>query len=295
MRIQRIRFYCHNIRDSEPLPPDRISVRTGSDSFCEEIAVFRKMGLASVMARNGKKAGKAVKLPLLLAGASIAFAVPSAGLAYQAFSQAAPEKVEREFGIFTPASVDPQLARRVAARAAADTMRFTPAGTGTKRDRSVTVAVRVDGVARAINVRQSIQGQAGSGEGISSLASTRYNLGVARGYQSFARPVALPNSVQKFEVPDLAKFEPAGATASGKPGRLQPRISLDEKGRAGSSAGTIEGAGSQVVDLGGSYRLLRNLDVTAGVRLSQERDRIAPLTDAVQDNQAVYVGTQFRF
>ena len=36
-------------------------------------------------------------------------------------------------------------------------------------------------------------------------------------------------------------------------------------------------------------------DVTAGVRVTQDRDRIAPLTDGVQDDQAVYVGTQFRF
>jgi len=35
--------------------------------------------------------------------------------------------------------------------------------------------------------------------------------------------------------------------------------------------------------------------VTAGVRYSQERDRLGPLTDGTQDSQAVYLGTQFRF
>ena len=49
------------------------------------------------------------------------------------------------------------------------------------------------------------------------------------------------------------------------------------------------------VDLGGSYRLTRNIDVTAGVRYSQDRDRIVPPAEAKADNQAVYVGTQFRF
>jgi len=39
----------------------------------------------------------------------------------------------------------------------------------------------------------------------------------------------------------------------------------------------------------------RNVAVTAGVRYSSERDRIAPLTDTTQDSQAVYVGTRFRF
>ena len=41
--------------------------------------------------------------------------------------------------------------------------------------------------------------------------------------------------------------------------------------------------------------MTRNLAVTAGVRVSQDRNRIAPLTDGVEDDKAVYVGTQFRF
>ena len=50
------------------------------------------------------------------------------------------------------------------------------------------------------------------------------------------------------------------------------------------------------IDVGGSYSLSRNLDVTAGVRYkSQDRDRLAPLPDAQRDSQAVYVGTAFRF
>ncbi len=55
---------------------------------------------------------------------------------------------------------------------------------------------------------------------------------------------------------------------------------------------------AQTVDVGGSFRLSPNLDVTAGVRLSQERDRLDrldPLTNSVKDSQAVYVGTQIRF
>ena len=50
-----------------------------------------------------------------------------------------------------------------------------------------------------------------------------------------------------------------------------------------------------MVDVGGSFRLTRNLDVTAGVRYQQERDlRALPELDK-QDSQAVYIGTQFRF
>ena len=50
-----------------------------------------------------------------------------------------------------------------------------------------------------------------------------------------------------------------------------------------------------MVDLGGSYRLTRNINVTAGVRVTSDRDRLKPLSESRQDNQAVYVGTQFKF
>jgi opacity protein-like surface antigen len=53
--------------------------------------------------------------------------------------------------------------------------------------------------------------------------------------------------------------------------------------------------GEQTVDVGGSYRVTRNFDVTAGVRYSQDRDRLKPTSDAKSDSQAVFVGTQFRF
>ncbi|TNE30900.1 MAG: hypothetical protein EP350_07960 [Alphaproteobacteria bacterium] len=226
----------------------------------------------------------------------MALGVPSAGLALGALtnSNAVSQSAGQE--IFTPATVDPQLARRVASLIGNDGLRFTPAGTASKRDRTVTVAVRVDGdVARAISLRSAIDSVPGAGKGIAAIAPTRFDLGVARGYQSFTRPAALPASVRKLDLPDLARFEPAGPTAPEKPSRFQPRIALEGKGNVGRSEGTLEALGSQIVDVGGAYRLSRNLNVTAGVRLSQERDRIAPLTDSSQDSQAVYVGTQFRF
>ena len=70
---------------------------------------------------------------------------------------------------------------------------------------------------------------------------------------------------------------------------------LGEHERPGRAPRTLESVGEQSVDLGGSYRLTRNIDVTAGVRYSQDRDRIVPPAEAKADNQAVYVGTQFRF
>jgi hypothetical protein len=62
----------------------------------------------------------------------------------------------------------------------------------------------------------------------------------------------------------------------------------------GASPRAVAPAPGQEVDLSGSYRVSRNIDVTAGVRYSSD-DRLGPLTNEQRDNQAVYVGTQFRF
>lgn len=205
---------------------------------------------------------------------------------------------------FTPANVDPELARRVQERIAArgQAIRFTPAGTVADGNSTVTVAVRVDGdTARAISVRSALAGAQGEpGTRGVTLAGMRYNLGIARGYQSFAKPQPAPVAVgaggglRDIGMPDLAEFRPSEGVKD-KPSRFQPRISLANEETKGRARGTLEGLGEQTVDLGGSYRVTRNLDVTAGVRLSQDRDRLAPLSDGAEDSQAVYVGTQFRF
>ena len=65
--------------------------------------------------------------------------------------------------------------------------------------------------------------------------------------------------------------------------------------KAGRSPRTLEGAGNQSVDLSTSYRVVGNVNVTAGVRLSKDSNRLAPLTDGVEDDQAVYVGTRVSF
>lgn len=235
------------------------------------------------------------KLPMLLAAAGLAFGAPTAGLAYVALTGDARPADNSHIEIFTPASVDPGLAMRVAQRGFDSKVRFTPARSTARPDRTVTVAVRVDGdAARAITVRSAID-NVGASTGLSGLAPTRYNLGIARGYKSFARPIAMPEGVHDIAMPDLASFTPSEGTAASKPSRFQPRIALEANSKTGRAPNTLETLGSQSVDVGGAYRVTRNLDLTAGVRLSQERDRLTPLTDAEQDSQAVYVGTQFRF
>jgi len=252
------------------------------------------------MARSIGKAGLGRFAPALFAVAALG--VPSAGLALVTLGDAAAAPGITVMAPFTPANVDPALARRVQERIAArgKALRFTPAGSVGSGKSTVTVAVRVDDqTARAISVRStlaSLQGEPGAGRAGATLAGTRYNLGLARGYQSFAKPQAPAATVglRDIAMPDLADFKPA-ETRADKPSRFQPRVALESEIQRGRSRGTLEGLGEQTVDLGGAYRVTRNLDVTAGVRLSQERDRIAPLGEGVEDSQAVYVGTQFRF
>ncbi|MFM9935912.1 MAG: hypothetical protein ACKVOL_06900 [Novosphingobium sp.] len=214
-------------------------------------------------------------------------------------------------GSFTPASVDPRLVSQITSQIAGRPtgrgrlFRFTPAGMENRPDRVVTVAVRVGDLGvQDFAVRSSLPVSAGAaGAAPVRIAPLVYNLGLARGYQSFAASAAVSRQLPKLELqrldmPDLRAFvrKDAGNTAGfAAPGRLAPRIELDTKDRSGHAPRTFESQGDYQVDLGGSYRLTRNLDVTAGVRYSPERDRLRPLTDGKKDSQAVYVGTKFRF
>jgi hypothetical protein len=244
------------------------------------------------------------RFPASVAAVVAVLALPSAGLALGGFDNAAVSLAARgNFGSFTPASIDPRLARLVATRNAdgksdrGHMMRFTPAGAYNRPDRSVTVAIRVDDeTARAISVRAAIAAARGEpGQGTFVMTPGRYDLGMARGYRSFAQAFALPAEVRKIEMPDLSTFKPGNGDAENKPSRFNARIALEENGNVGRAPRTLEAVDSQRVDVAGSYRLTRNLDVTAGLRYSQDRDRLAPLTDGTRDSQAVYVGTQFRF
>lgn len=240
-----------------------------------------------------------ISAAVLCAGALGLLALPSTGFA---LGKARAPVVHSDVAIFTPASVDPRLARLVAESTSRDTvMRFTPAGAASSEGRSVTVAVRVDENAnQLVSVHSAIA--AGKDEAADSsirVAPTRYALGVARGYRSFASAPVVASGLPKDlsstpAIPDLANFAPSAASKD-KPSRFAARISLQEQEKTGRLPRTLESLGDQTVDLGGSYRLTRNLDVTAGVRYSQDRDRVLPLTNVKQDSQAVYVGTQFRF
>jgi len=254
------------------------------------------------MTRRADRTAKARrKLPLALVCGALALAVPSAGLALA--GQGIPLRDAASLdtlrlGFFTPASVDPDLAARVAGKARARGIHFTPATAAplAGSNRTVTVAVRVDDDAvRAISVRKAIEAVPGRAAGLAALDASKFQLGAARGVQSFARTVDLSANVRSLALPDLAQFEPSRSKADDKPSRLQPRIEFVDREIAGRSPNTLDSTAAQTVGVGGSFRLSPNLNVTAGVRYSQERERIDPLTNSVQDSQAVYVGTQIKF
>lgn len=238
---------------------------------------------------------------LLLTGVVGVLALPGAVLAFSSGVSVQPDAAEPIAGLDTRVT-SPAVVSAIAVRSLAKghSFRFTPAGTTSRPDRSVTVAVRVDAeTARAISVREplSIAARTFEQPGAAAplrIAPTAYNLGVSRGFTRFAQPLVAPTEGRKIDMPDLAAFKPGGAPSKGSP-RLTPRIALDEREVAGNAPRTFAGNSKDTVDVGGSYRVTGNLDVTAGVRYSQERNRLQPLTDGKQDGQAVYVGTQFRF
>ncbi|MXO65807.1 hypothetical protein [Altericroceibacterium endophyticum] len=254
------------------------------------------------MTHKRNRTWRGFAVPLLAAGVLGVIAVPTASLAVDSLNSNVVSLAARgSFASFTPASIDQKLAQFISERSSGKgrMMRFTPAGVTERSSRPVTVAIRVDEqTARAISVHSSI---AAAKEQVASerdvqIAPTRYNLGLSRGYKSFAQnEKPLVKNLADVQIPDLAAFKPS-TTDKDKPSRFAARIALDEKENAGVSKNTIEALGGQSVDLGGSYRVTRNLNVTAGVRYSQDRDRLSPLADTDQlDSQAVYIGTQFRF
>lgn len=252
---------------------------------------------------GGKTKGFARRF-LLLAGGALALGAVAAPTVSQAFSSGFDSRpvsldARGSIGSFTPASVNPALAASVkVATLKGHLFRFTPAGASNRPDRSVTVAIRIDDAnVRAVSVRGAL-GNIPAQAGLASfrIAPVAYSLGVARGYESFAAGKPFTHvGFQKLDMPDLSTFTPSKSVAPSGTARFAPRITLDEKDKAGRAPRTLEGQSDYQVDVGGSYRLTRNLKVIGGLRYSSDRDRITPLTDGKQDNQAVYVGTQFRF
>ena len=200
-------------------------------------------------------------------------------------------------GSFTVAGADPDLVAKynLSTLRGNASFKFTPSGGTRDGERSVTVVVRQK--SDAVSIRENILAAA-PGSGVmtaAKIAPVSYSLGSAKGLKSFAIPVRKLGS----NLPDLSEIGAErllGEEDSGKKSRFNPRMSLDASAPINAAPRALDASQRDyTLDVGGSYSLTRNLDVTAGVRINNERDRMAPLTDNRQDSQAVYVGTQFRF
>lgn len=194
-------------------------------------------------------------------------------------------------GSFTPASSDARLAAVLARGGLAGSgFRFTPASTSAsiRLNRSVTVAVRagtnlgVSGGERVALVNAPA----------SNIAPIAYNLGVAVGWKRFA----LSGDVAKVDLGLMGGRETADIGVSYNARSWTTRLAVgNEHPLVGTPRALTGGTTAYSLDLGGSYRLSRNLDLTAGVRYrAPERDRLT-VADDQRDSQAVYIGTAFKF
>jgi hypothetical protein len=258
---------------------------------------LRQEGSDGMGTSGGSKGG--MTAGVLLASAVCLLALPSAVLAFSTGLE--PSPLTGAGDTIDPLANDAasaDLARPIPIRSLAKgrLYLFTPAKTPNRPDRSVTVAVRVDPwAAKGISVLGRKDPRIDLTINPVRIAPNAFNLGVARGYHNFSQALVPPVESRKAEMPDLSRFSIAPHAKDGD-SRFSPRIVIDEKQAAGRAPRTFAGDRDDMVDVGGAYRVTRNLDVTAGVRYSEERDRLQPVTtDGRQDNQAVYVGTQFRF
>lgn len=192
----------------------------------------------------------------------------------------------RGLGTFTPAAADPKLAAILARSGLPDSgFRFTPSESR-RAGRAVTVAVR------ARSTRNERVAERGALVPSVSLAPIAYNLGVSVGWKRFA----VSGDVTRVDLvtqPGSREQANVGVSYSGK--RVSGRVLAEADRPLANTPVLIGDKPSYSIDVGGSYSLTRNLDVTAGVRYKSERDRLPKMTDDRRDSQAVYVGTAFRF
>ena len=188
---------------------------------------------------------------------------------------------------FTPSIRDPQLSSayaRAALNPVSKSFRFTPTSGSMSGRREITILVRADS-------RMAGGDQRGSSPlGIAPLA---FNLDAARGWRKFALSESVGRKPLDPVTPDLGGAE--NFSLQGGKSRLKTSVQLDAKRDVGTAPQALAGEPYYRVDVGSSYSLTRNLNVTAGVRYAGPDNRLVPLTDQRQDNQAVYVGTVFKF
>lgn len=235
------------------------------------------------------------KTAFLAATALVMSPAIAAGLMVDSLPRAA--SLDTMIGRFTPASGDPRLIERLSkvSHKSRSEFRFTPVlGNRNTDSRALTVVVRAPATTSALRDRlKSVSAPTVVTQGPTSaapvaIAPVAYNLGSKLGFERFA-----VTDKTKLDLAALPKAKLAKGPAP-KPSRIGTEMRIDSVETVGTER-PLDGERAVEVDFGTSYKLTRNLKVTAGVRYKQEDDRLKPMTDERRDSQAVYVGTQIRF
>ncbi|MGN6690708.1 MAG: hypothetical protein ACTHJU_07185 [Sphingopyxis sp.] len=225
----------------------------------------------------------------LFAAAAISVALPPALAAMSRTDRIRDTQLsETLLSQFTPASGDQRLIARYnkMSAEARSSFSFTPATLDSNRkNRAITVVIRAREDASSAARTSAL---AAARPNAIAIAPVAYDLGASLGFRKFATP-ALPRGVDIKNLP-VAK----APEQTEKKSRFATRVLSQPMDPAGATDRVMAPGDDQNVDVVSSYRLTKNLDVTAGVRYRSD-DRIQPLTDARRDSQAVYVGTAFRF
>ncbi|WP_226946543.1 porin [Rhizorhabdus phycosphaerae] len=205
-------------------------------------------------------------------------------------------KKARGIGFFTPAASDPRQAAlidRVGGNFAEPSFRFTPSGGNGKR--AVTVAIRARSNRNSSSTSTSFAGSTITIPNTTALnmglAPTAYSLGASVGWKHFT----LSGDFARIDggtIPDNRQLTDIGVSYSRS--KWSTRLLFGtEKATGATNLGGPEEALS--VDLGGSFSLTKNLELSGGVRYKSQRDHSDLTSDQRRDSQSVYVGTAFRF
>jgi hypothetical protein len=197
----------------------------------------------------------------------------------------------RGIGLFTPSAADPKLAAVMARSGLPDGgFSFTPSDSRRTGNRAVTVSVR----ARSTRTPVASVDRAAAPAPTTTVAPIAYNLGVSVGWKRFS----ISGDVTRVDLvtqPGGRERADVGVTYTGR--RASGRVTAASDRPLSNTPALIGDKPNYSIDVGGSYSLTRNFDVTAGVRYRSEtdRERLPRLTDNRRDSQSVYVGTAFRF
>lgn len=196
-------------------------------------------------------------------------------------------------GQFTPAAGDPRLIARYAkvSERARQSFSFTPVVPASDNgNRAITVVVRSQsGAPVGVDSARTRALIVGPTQPAVTIAPVAYSLGASVGFDKFV----MPTIARGLDIRNLPEARAIDQRLAKSP-RLSSRVASVAVDPAGASPRAVAPAHGQELDLSSSYSVTRNLQVTAGVRYSAD-DRLGPLTNEQRDNQAVYVGTQFRF